>query len=257
LRDGLVAPSGDDAGIADDNCTSVGLIVVHRRDAEFGAVPRHVGMIPTEPRQNIAVGVDPRGRNEVGTGDEHDWFVRYPVMMDPYRHDFVDRLLRTFAMTLAHAHNPPTVGGEATIGIPVGVMHRRFRRERHGMIRATGQPIEPLVGPVDEDDIVAVEPPTSAAVLVHAGAGAEPFGEHVHRVAAGAMTNELDAAALFRPGLGPPHISSTDIHVADRNRLGHDEIGSDRGRPRSERCGGHETLSLRSRRGRRCGRCLR
>ena len=65
LRNGFIATTGNNTSIANNDLSIVRLIVIHRRDAEFSAIPRHIGMIPAEPCEHVAGRIHARCSNKV------------------------------------------------------------------------------------------------------------------------------------------------------------------------------------------------
>ena len=62
---GISTTAGNNASAANNDLSVIGLIIVHRGNAKFGAVPRHVWMVPTEPREHVARRIHARRSNKV------------------------------------------------------------------------------------------------------------------------------------------------------------------------------------------------
>ena len=223
---------------------------------QFGPVPGHIGVMPGEPGEQGAIGTDPGCGEEIGATDQHHRFGRLPVGMGADRHDLIGRSTLEI-VPLAHAQHPSTIGGETQIRVPIPVLDIRCRREGDRGVRSLGQAVQTLIGPVGEHDIIAVQPPGTAAVLMHPGAGPEPIGQHIDVGPVRTLTDQLDAAALGGTSFAPPQPGGTDAEVADRHRPRDDQLRGDRRRPGAVRPGGHRRVTPPRRAVWRCGRCPR
>ncbi len=206
-------------------------------EVEFGAVPRHAGVIPAHVGETVAAGADPRrGEEVVAVG--HD--PRRPRPVGRQGDDVVDHAVPLVA--LAHAHEEPTVGAQVAVRVAPGARSRGSGRDgprrapaRRGCARrpscraAAGPevlPVQPLVGEVAEDHALAaglVEEGAvhAAAVLVHQRAGVDAGrrdvcdgpvrvapDDHVPAVLQGAHLDPVDGLADgLRPGEADPALS--------------------------------------------------
>ena len=237
---GLPARFGDRlAGPARDH----GLLAVGQdADHELGRVPRHRRVVPAHPGQQRAVRAEPGRRDEVRPRDQHFRLARRPgVEAD----DLVDDLDgRRAVVAFPHADDRAAVGGEVAVGEAVGAQGRGLRGERL-RLAALFEPVEPLVGPVREPDDAVADPPRRAAVLVDGGARVEALRQQVDAHPVGAPPHELGAPALAGPPLRPHDSVPVDGQLAQPHRVGHHELGRERGGPGPVRRGRHRIKLVR------------
>ena len=152
LENRLLGAAGDLFARAD---RAVG---IDQRDPELGAVPRHVRMVPLNPRQELPVGADDRIRIEVRAFDEH-----------ATRHRD-DRVLSTL---LAHTDQSRSRNINASVRVTCA---RGCDRLRHAVRLLL---IDPLIGEVRKEHRAVMDGIGAAAVFVHARADVEPRRRHI------------------------------------------------------------------------------
>ena len=195
---------------------------VDRRDAQLGAVPRHVGVVPLQPAEAGAVGREAGVGDEVRTGDDDR---RLELAGGVEHHDLVDHL-SVGGVPLAHDGEPPAGRIEVAVGPAIAAGHRGLRSHGHGH-RPAGEPVQPLVVPVGEPQRPAAHPPRSPAVLVHGGAGVEPGGQQIHGRALADALDDLRPPALLRSLLRPGDGVAVDGDAAEAGGRPHHELGGD------------------------------
>jgi hypothetical protein len=131
---------------------------------QAGRIPRHVGMVPRQPRQALSVRAEARGTHEVLPARKQPAFVG--AILEADRHDGVDGLALA-PVVLAHGQDPLTPAIELEVG--VAQLPAALGRERP-QSRGVVQPIHPLIGKVGEDDDAVAHAIGAAAVFVHARA---------------------------------------------------------------------------------------
>ncbi|CAB4705158.1 unannotated protein [freshwater metagenome] len=178
-------------------------------------------------------------------------------MVHAHGNDLVDWFSIGTPVPFANAHDPTSVRGESAVGVAIAVMFGRFRSQRSWRRSPRSQSIEALVGPIHEHNIGTMQPPRTTAVFMHASARTESVRKDINRSAARMMADQLHPPTLFGSSLTPPNIVATDKDLADRDRLGNDEISGDRRRPRTERRSCHRLVNCSLLRVPLCGRCLR
>ena len=211
---------------------------LERRDAQLRAVPRHVGVVPLQPAEAGAVGREAGVGDEVRTGDDD----RGLELARRVEHDdLVDRL-GVGGVPLAHDGEPSAGRIEVAVGPPIAAGHGGLRGHGDGH-RPAGEPVQPLIGPVDEPQRPAVHPPRSPAVFVHGGTGVEPGGQQVHGRAVTDALDDLRPAALLGSLLRPGDGLAVDGDPTEAGGGPHDELGGDGSRPRA--IGGHRIQAAR------------
>ncbi len=213
------------------------VVVVDGAEPQLGAVPRHVGVIPLQPAQRPAVGAGPGRGHEVGAADQHGG-LGGPGGEGLQGHDLIGHLGPAVGdpVALAHGDDPPAVGGDDAVGVPVAVGLGRLRGEGHRGLVGVGlgrrvDAVQPLVSPVGEEQRAAVDPPRSPAVLVHSRPGGEALGQHVDGPATGLVAHDHDAPGVFGAQLRPPQLFLAHAHVAEADGPGHHQLGGDGRRP--------------------------
>ena len=182
-----------------------------------------------------AVGGQPRGRDEVGPGDQHLGLRR--------------RVGAPAARSRCARRSPPGRSA-ARARRPGWRRPGRSRRRRSGR-RATragsavsgcgprrGRAGRAAGRPIGEPGDAVADPPRPAAVLVHGGAGAHALGQQLGGGAVGGPPDQLGPPALGRSALGPHQVLPVDRELTEPDGGRDDEIGGDRGGPGSERGGG-------------------
>ena len=211
-------------------------------EVERGADPRHVRVIPREPRQPAAVGREPRRRDEIVTGREHGAGV-HGAAVEAHRHDRVlDPLGLRARVRLADADPAPVPAVDGAVGVsPFGVGRSDWRqRDRHG--GAAVQAVEPAVGPltrfaavVGEVEHAVRHRPRAAAVFVHACARAVGLGKDVLGAVGGRPSHDC-VAVLLRALLQPIDVVAIDQRLRKADRLLGNAVRRDRRLPRPVGC---------------------
>ena len=199
-------------------------------DPRLGGDPRHVGMIPGEPGQALAIRAYTRRRVEVVARDED--LGRRLSAGEVDARQRVDHLTGACVVFVDadQAAVPP-------IDHAVGVAQRacRDRCRGEGARGVAGiLAIETLVGEVREVDGAVLHGERAAAIFVHARADVVGVGiVGRHGIGLAARDGPVDEASslLLRLELGPVDRVAVERDLVEPDRLGHDEIGGDRGRP--------------------------
>src|SRR5208337_2175333 len=102
--------------------------------------------------------------------------------------------------------------------------------------------VESLIGEVREKYGAILHGKGAAAVLMRASANVEGIGVvGRNELSRPALNDTVDEASslLLRLGLGPVDRIAIERDLVKLDRVGHDEIGGDRGGPRTVRAGDH------------------
>ena len=197
-------------------------------DDQLGGVPRHVRVVPLQPRQRHAVRAPAAGRTRSRA--------RRPAPRELRR-----RSTRTISLTTSAARSPSAwvsrtastpVGHDAEVGVPHAGRHRRLRRHRDRGVAAGVEPVQPLVGELGEPQRAVLHRPRAAAVLVHPGAGV-PRAPGGRRCTVPSAERRTITDRPPSAGRDSDHqTSSPSTHdLAEPGRGADDELGGDRGRP--------------------------
>ena len=178
-------------------------------DDEPRRVPGHVGVVPLEPAERLAVGAPARIRDEVRSLDDRLWRAG---CVGGEAHDRVGGLAAVGMVLLLDAQERGAVGVQVTVGVAQAAHHLGFRRERNRR-PARLHAVEPLRRPVGEPQHAVVHPPGPTAVLVHGAAGAV-----VRRAAPRRPSHPDDVAAP--PSVHPPRDGPPTTTRRPRRRAG-------------------------------------
>ncbi len=193
---------------------------------QFGADPRHVGVVPGEPGEPRAI------RRQSGRGVKIMALRQHTPRPRRARIDRDQRVVdpAVGAMLLAHADPAPPRRIEPPVGITKARAGSGFRGQRPR--RPSGHlPIKALIGEIAEEDDAARYRRRAAAIFVHPGAHAEPRRRDVGDGAIRRAPDEDAAPLLARPSLDPVDVLAIDQDVAEADRLGDDQIRGDRRAP--------------------------
>ena len=173
------------------------------RGPQLGAVPRHVGMAPRQPRQPRAVGTEAGARIEIVTRGDHRHGRRRTV--ERQAHERVDGFAIRRRVILAHADQPRARG----VGRVIRVAEPAGRRERlwHA---APLEPVHSLVGEFGEVGDPLGHGVGGPAVLVDAGPHVGSLGRDVRDPALGAARDHDTSAAIFRPPFEPIEVVAVE-----------------------------------------------
>ncbi len=229
LEDRLLRSPGDPNLVLDAAVAS------ERADPQLGRVPGHVGVVPTQPAQSLAVGADPRRRVEFEAANEHA--APCIVPRDRKRDDRVDVLSALHeALVLAHADQPPARPVELVVGEP----KRAFWRERLG--RATRVlPVDSLVGEVREEDDTVANDVIPSAVFVHPRSNVEAGRGDVGDRPIPRAANEHASPLFGGPDLREKNVISIEGELSKSHGPLHDEIRRNGRLPRA--AGSFETVA--------------
>ncbi len=162
-------------------------------DLEGRGVPRHVRVVPLQPRQRLAVGRPARVGDEVRPGGD-----RLGLPSGGEHHDLVDHVdgaLRPRRVGLADHGDAPVRGVHVTVGPAHGATLGGCRGDLDG-VRARIEPSQSLVRPVDVPERPVAGPTTRRRRTHGPGCG------HSHRRAA--RRSARHRARAGPPGPGPP-----------------------------------------------------
>src|SRR5262249_23647776 len=193
---------------------------------QFGPVPRHVGVIPGEPRQARAVGTEPRRRVEVVAGNQY--FAVAARQRDA--HQRVDGFTSRRRVIFADANEPAAAAVHYRVRVAEGRGGRQ--RLRRGVTDLT---VEPLVGKVREIECAVAARESAAAVLVHARARVERRRGHITAASVRGPAYDDAAPAFGRAQLGPVDILAVESDLPEPDRGGDDQVRGDRRLPRPVR----------------------
>ena len=192
---------------------------VEHRDPQLGAVPRHVRVMPLQPRQELAVGADDRIANRnprlrPASAPAH----RSACRSRPGRSWLRCRPRGSRARAISRLRNAidAVVREERTL---IGDRHRRL---------AWLLPIDALIGEIREIDRALVDRVCAAAVFMHARAHVEGRRRDVADVAIRRAPDDHVAAALRRPALDPIHILAVELNLIEAKRAGGDARSRER-----------------------------
>ncbi len=188
-----------------------------------GAVPGHVGMVPAEPGEVLAVGAEARRAEEIVAFGQHP---ARTLTVQAERHDAVHGLALA-AMVLAHRED----AAAAQVGLEIGIAQAAGRGQRLRCL-ARSQPVQPLVGEIDRDDHAIAHQPGAAAILVHAGADIEARRGDVGATVR-ALRHQHGAAGFLRPRLGPVDHAAVERRLAEPDLRRRHQLRRDRRAPRS------------------------
>ena len=205
---------------------------------QFGAVPRHLRMLPPDPGKAAAVGREARESEEMrsrGKGADAGLVIRTGTItgtVELHRHD----VPRDRAIRVCLAHRNHLRPADADVAESKAAARRR---ERHGCRAAVIQPIEPLVVELHEDErAVGRDRPCSSPVFVHAAAGIPRCGQHIALRVAHGIPSTLPRAALQ-----PPHVVADPAPSLHGMPALGDISSRDRREPGSIRSGdGHRSI---------------
>ena len=191
---------------------------------ERRTVPRHVRLVPREPREVPSVRARGGRGIEVMAGGEH----RLGAVVHRDRDQLVDRR-RIPAVRLAHGEesSPSRVEGQ----VPEPGRARRGEGSRRPGVRLR---VDPPVRVVREPEPVPGQGMRAAAVLVHAGPHVERGRSEVLDPPRSIGSNEHVAPPFPGAALEPGDAAPVQADRREPDRLGNDGVGSDRGRPGSE-----------------------
>ncbi len=197
--------------------------IVHWREVEPRAVPRHVGMIPGERDQPLAVRREARRTEEVVPAEQDAAGIIPAAEVDGDHR--IDRLA-VAGVVLTHPDPAVAAPIDHAVGEPPAAPHRnRCQRLWRGPIWLLA--IEAPVREVREIDGVVRHQPGSAAVFVHAGAHVVWRWCDIDRRHALAATHHDAAALLLRPAFEPTDVVAVEPHVRQCDHLRDDEVGGD------------------------------
>jgi len=219
LEDRLLRAASHEVSLAE------GAVGANPGEPKLRAVPRHVGVIPREPRDTRSVRADPRRRVEVASPNE-DASIRPPV--ERHRDNRGLRLRPDDVVVFADADQPPA----SAVEHGVGVAHLPFRRERP-RLTAGAHRVEALVAVVREIDLLFPGEVGTPSVLVDPGPRAPRRGDHIHQGAVRAPAHDDVAPAFPGARLGPEDRVRRQRRLAQEHRLGCDPVRRDRGSPGS------------------------
>ncbi len=186
-------------------------------DVQGRCVPGHVGMIPGDPREPLAVGTQPRITDEIAVAEEHG-----PAALPPV----------TGTLTMAFFASPDPVwssrtqmsrapeGSSSPSGIPEAFGRQRNRRGA-GLLR-----VQLVIGEVAEVDDIATERIGNAAIFVNARSRVEAPGRQLGDGAVGGRFDDDVTPAFRRTAFEPVRHAVERAHVRERDG------GAGRGRPR-------------------------
>ena len=196
--------------VADQATRIVRPTVTEFGQPQLGRVPRHVGVHPLHPCEQSAIGRHARRGEEVGAAGEH---------LDPERtigrdrDDLVDRFASIGPVTFADTHVPVPIRGDAPVRISQRAGRVGFGCQQHRF--ATDFDLaQPLVVELDVERDPAIDPPRTAAVLVHLRTHVGVRWRHLDRRAV-APSHQRRSAALLRTLFGPPHVVAVGHHLCD------------------------------------------
>ena len=236
-------PSGDHTGPKIDSSTPPAMRRALRqapgridiRDPQFASIPRHVGMVPREPRELRAVRTQPRRGIEVITGNQN--LLR--TVCQRHRGDSVDRVTvvgrqGSFAVILAHTNQAPAIAGVRLVHNAIGIAQRASRRDR---LRCTSgrRAVESLIGVVREDECAVLDDHGPATILVNPSTSVERRGVDVHIATVRSVLDDDVATALRRAALQPIEVRTIQQGTAQPNRLRNDQVRCNGGDPRAIR----------------------
>ena len=220
-------PSGDHEGWNTDSssppATRTGTpgapAAVEIGHVELGAVPRHVGMAPLQPRQAPAVGAERRVRVEVGALGQHD--TRRGLRAVERDGDDCGRGLGVApGVVLADADQARAERVDHALRVEVALGRERPLRP------AGGDVVEALVGEIRGVDRAPVHDVGRAAVFVDARPDVEAGRRDVHRRGAGRGPHQHVASALRGPAFEPVDVVAVEGDLSEAQRAG----GGPRGR---------------------------
>ncbi len=214
LRDGLPGAAGDGPGVVQ------GAVGADVGEDQFGAVPRHAGMVPGEPGRVSPVGREPRpGHEPVPVVGEFAYGA--PVLGGGavQRYGGQDTAHVGGPVTgelLQHAPHLAPLRPEQRLRPAQAGAHRGHGRERT-RLAARVAAVEALVGEVHEDQqrpvLAGQGGPRVSAVLDDAAAHVPRRGQHRLLPAVGVPPHQGAPAALAGARLGPPHLVADEAHV--------------------------------------------
>ena len=190
-------------------------------------VPRHVGVVPLQPRPCRPVGAPARRRHEVGTLDDDRGEGR---LVSGQAHDRVHGL-GAFGVAFLHAQDRRAVGRHVAVRVAQAASEVGHRGQRYRLAAVRADTVEALRRPVGEPEHAVAGPPRTAAVLVDQRPRVPRRGEHLGDRAVGRPAQHGVAATLLGAALRPPHVGAVERHVAGCPRRPHHELARDRCRP--------------------------
>ena len=205
-----------------------GAISGHLRDPELGGVPRHVRVVPADPREPAPVGAEARRGVEVEAAVNRRWLA--PAA--GHRHEQGLGLLARAAMVLGHADQP----APGVVHGRVGVADGDRRRDRSRRLGAVHRPaVQPLVGEVREVRHAVRHRQRPAAVLVDPGPGVVGGRRQLRHRAVRGQPHRRAPARLVRTRLDPVHVVAVDGDAFEPQRSRGQHLGGDRRLPRPVR----------------------
>ncbi len=172
-------------------------------DAELGAVPGHLRVVPGDDGEVASV------RGEPGVGEEVAVGEKDPDVLGAVEGDSDDGP-GDGGVVVQLADAPDLVADVQGVGVPGAAGFLRFGGERlRGL--AWDEPPQTLVGEVGEDEGLVDDDPGLAAVLVHTRPCVPRRRQDVLDDAVGPPPHDDVAPLLGRSSLGPPDLVADDL----------------------------------------------
>jgi hypothetical protein len=203
-------------------------VVRDRRHPQPRRIPRHVGLIPLEPRDPVPVRREARSREEIRALVEDP---RRVLAIQWDRDDRRRRLEVAVGVVLADREEAPATRVEAQVGVPI----RAVRGDRLGLGIARVDPVEAPIRDVREEDRAAGRRERAATVLMDARPHIERRRRHILRRPIDAVTDQHAPTALGGPALDPEGVVAVDPRIAERDDLTDEVVDADRRRPAAVR----------------------
>jgi hypothetical protein len=201
---------------------------VQVREEEGRAVPRHVRVVPLQPRELRAVGAQHGIGIEVRAGGQHDTGGGRRGA-ERNRHECRRRLRVALRVVFADAEQALPGRVHSALRIEVAFGRERLRR------LPGGEGVELLVGEVRGVDRALMHGVGSTAVFMHARADIEVARRDVHRRGARRGPHEHVAARFRRPAFEPVDVVAVHRNLPEAQRAGRRPRRRQRRRPRAIR----------------------
>ena len=189
-------------------------------------------MVPRDHGKPGAVRTRARCDREIRAVDENFGF-RLPV--GGQAHDLVAHIDRTPSagrMALPDRHEG-AVRTECAVGVTIPARHGGCAGERDRCTPGL-DPVQPLIGPVDEIQHPVAHPPCGATVFVHRSTRVHPLRQQVGTGSVGSAAHDLGPASFGRTAFRPVHVDPVHPHLTETHRGADDMCGGGGSRPGPE-----------------------